>query len=178
MLSQPLIKYWSIPRKAHSLCRSPRNIPYYTSREISLLISPPNDVYNFRVIATINEFHSPIGVARWAGKFRKIYSIAPAIFFPSWPFSQFARMIRAQKNRIAIVLRLKGSLASSFAMYQAASPDCRYYCHNFAIIRLGNFQTRSLSFPFDFSSSSIISSMSLSFSLSLPSKLHVKRSGL
>lgn len=62
------------------------------------------------MIATANEFRSPIGKSHRVVSHRlensgKIYLIAPAIFFPSLPFP--GKEIRARGLRIVIVRSLR-----------------------------------------------------------------------
>lgn len=182
MLNNFLIKHWSTSKalkKKHVVTIDRRAFcPFLCSSHIFcakfLYQLRRNDVYNFHVIATTNELHSLIGAARaFAGRknspedlLDRADNLFPIVTVPGNEIR--AGDPRAQRNPDSDRLRLKGSLASSFTIYLRV-PDCRCYCHNFAIIRLGNSRL-GRSFPFD--------SQLSAFPLSPSHQTAVKQSGL
>lgn len=126
VLNNFLIKRWSTPKvlkKAHCRYRSPR-IPILCSSRIFyakfLYQLRRNDVYNFRVIATTNELHSPIGACRENSPedlLDRSGNLFPILNVPGNKIH--ADDTRAKGNPDSDRLRLKGSLALSFAMYRS-----------------------------------------------------------
>lgn len=161
----------------HSLY-PPRNFSPYQLRS--------NDVYHFRVTATTNELHPPCRsiAAHFAeredsGKSTRSRRQSFSHRSRSRQRNSRVRYARMERNPDSDRLRLKGSLASSFAMYRSPR-DRSYYHHNFAIIRLDNSRFGRSVFPSTAVPLMIPFSLSLSpsfFSFSFI-KLHVKRSGL